>query len=334
MSANCSAPEFPCITVQQTGLTPTLSRTSILIKVAGSAIHHDDLEYKNSTLGFDVAGIVVAVGETCKQFKVGDRVWGTSVWDCDPVTGPSKEYGTGGMAEYAAVDCAYASVAPSTIQLAAAGTFPENAQTSLGVFQAAGAPWASNNITVLIASGTGGIGYAAVQLAKALGASEVVTAAGHDDGVAFVKSLGADVVVDYHKGSVYDAVANRSVDLIFDNVGQPAELDKAMTKLKSPGGFFISITSATWNGSSNPPPGVRQMGYNVWAPLERKTLADKLDILSSFIDSGKVRVHVNRTYGFDHIKDAYNQYQQGHILSRIGVVPQYGDELEQTAIIV
>ena len=64
-----------------------------------------------------------------------------------------------------------------------------------------------------------------------------------------------DIVVDYHKQSLYDVVPNRSVDLVFDNLGRPGDVEKAMSKLKSPGGTFISIVTSTVNGSSHPPPG-------------------------------------------------------------------------------
>merc|ERR1712151_447318 len=123
------------------------------------------------TLGLDVAGIVVATGESCRQLKIGDRVWATFPWDFDPVLGPLKEYGSGGMAEYATIVCSYAGIAPSSIKLAAAATFPGDAETSLGVFQTAGAPWAAKDYTVLINAGTGSTGYSAVQLAKIFGAA-------------------------------------------------------------------------------------------------------------------------------------------------------------------
>ena len=86
--------------------------------------------FKNSTLGLDVAGTVVAVGNSCEKFKVGDRVWGTFPWDFDPVKGALREYGSGGMAEYARIVCDYAGIAPQSIGLADAGTFPCDAEVS------------------------------------------------------------------------------------------------------------------------------------------------------------------------------------------------------------
>merc|ERR1712216_260894 len=73
---------------------------------------------------------------------------------------------------------------------------PLVAQTSLAALKAAGAPWKAN-ATVLILGATGGTGHVAVQLAKALGATNViVTASGKYK--EFVRSLGADRLIDYH----------------------------------------------------------------------------------------------------------------------------------------
>lgn len=155
-------------------------------------------------------------------------------------------------------------------------------------------------------------------MAKHFGASKVVSAAGHDYGVEFVKALGADIVVDYYKGSVYDAVEDGSVDLVYDNLGRQSGVDKAMAKLKSPGGVFVAIAGPV---SPNPPPGVEQVKYNVWSPEERKTYGAKLDQMAKLIDDGKLKVKVNNTYDFDHVKDAYRQCAGGGVLSQIAVVP-------------
>merc|ERR1712032_1287132 len=179
-SQTCPAPGFPCISVK-TKETPAPGQGYALIKVAGSSINHDDISilFKNSTLGLEASGTVLAVGDSCTRFHVGDRVWATFPWVFDEVTyTPVAEFGSGGMAEYATVKCEYMGIAPSSIDLVAAASVTGDAQTSLGAFQAAGAPWNASDFTVLIAAGTGGTGYTAVQFAKAFGATKVVAAAG------------------------------------------------------------------------------------------------------------------------------------------------------------
>lgn len=329
---SCPAPSFPCITVK-TGATPAITPGFALIKVTASSVTHDT--FKNSTPGFSASGTIVGLGAGCApRLKVGDKVWGVFPWDYDPVKGAQKEYGTGGMAEYANMVCNYIGVAPLSSKfndLVAAGTFPGLALTSLGVFEVAGAPWTANAsapFTVIINAGTGGTGYSAVQMAKIFGSKmkhgiKVITAAGGDDGVAFVRKFldAGDVVVDYHKESLYDAVPDRSVDLVYDNLGLTKDVAKAMAKLKSPGGVFISIVDSTWNGTKHPPPGVRQLHYSVWSAHERATYVSKLTTLKQWVEAGDILVEFNRSYGFDHIKNAYAQFHKGGFHSRIAVVP-------------
>ena len=74
-------------------------------------------------------------------------------------------------------------------------------------------------------------------------------------------------MVDYHKESLYDVVPDRSVDMVYDNLGRTEDVEKAMAKLKSPGGVFISIVPSTFNGSSHPPPG--DVCAQVWTCIRR-----------------------------------------------------------------
>ena len=76
--------------------------------------------------------------------------------------------------------------------------------------QEAGAPWTSKP-TVVVTAGQGGTGFIGVQLAKALGAGTVITAA-TGDGI---------VVVDYHEQNIFDTLGNDTVDVVFDNLGFP-----------------------------------------------------------------------------------------------------------------
>ena len=77
----------------------------------------------------------------------------------------------------------------------AAGTIPGVGLSSLFALKKTGAPWSKSNLTVVVTSGAGGTGFVGIQLAKAYGAAHVVTATSSDN-IAFVKSLGADTVVD------------------------------------------------------------------------------------------------------------------------------------------
>lgn len=102
------------------------------------------------------------------------------------------------MAEYALLSEAQVGLKPVSLKGAVAGTIPLVGLTALELLQKTGAPWHKANLTVVVTSGSGGTGFMGVQLAKAFGAAYVATAAGNAESIAFVKSIGADLVIDYH----------------------------------------------------------------------------------------------------------------------------------------
>ena len=69
---------------------------------------------------------------------------------------------------------------------------------------------------MVITSGSGGTGFIGIQLAKAFGAGTIATATSGNENIAFVKSLGADIVIDYKVENIFDALQNNSVDVVFD----------------------------------------------------------------------------------------------------------------------
>jgi NADPH:quinone reductase-like Zn-dependent oxidoreductase len=312
----CTPPGFSCVSVVNI-TTPEPGFEEVLIKVSASGVNPDeitilDLPAVHYTLGIDVAGIVASVGSgTTGRIKVGDRVWANGIH--------------GGMGEYAIRSEALCGKVPQGLDLVGAGTLPTVAMTSLGALRSAGAPWkmlhgnktsAAANMTVLITAGTGGTGYTAVQLAKALGASRVVTAA-TGNGIAFAKMLGADIVVDYEKGSVFDAVADGSIDVVLSNHKSNTSAARAMTKLK-PVGVYVTLDGDT---TANPPPGVQQIDYDLFDPKEAIHFVEYLDEIAAFLAAGKMQITVDKAFGFAGAKDALNMEAQGLVLSKVAVVP-------------
>merc|ERR1711879_649423 len=189
-----------------------------------------------------------------------------------------------------------------------------------------GAPWSnSNNVTVLITAGTGGTGYVAVQLAKALGATYIVTAAGPEN-LDFARSLGADEVVDYHKQSVFDVVANGSVDVVLNNHDSNGNAARAMQKLRAPGGCFVTIAGDI---AKSPPPGIKQIKYSLWAPKEIASFRQKLDTIGHLLSEGKMRVDVQGTFDFEHVREAFGAVAAGHVRSKLSVVPKKSSQPHQ-----
>jgi len=175
-----------------------------------------------ATLGSDLAGVVVAAGDRVTRFKPGDAVFATM-----------DELHMGALAEFAVVAEKAAALKPAHLDFVQAASIP---MVALTVWQALTerARLAPGH-KVFIPAGAGGVGTFAIQLAKLLGATvATTTSAGNAD---LVRSLGADVVIDYHKQNFADVL--RDYDVVLDTLGGES-LEKSFRILRR-GGVIVSI---------------------------------------------------------------------------------------------
>ena len=309
----CGPPDFRCVAVDNVTV-PAPGLGQVLIRTAGTSVNPDEISILSIplvhyTLGIDVAGTIASVGPGVTRFSVGDRVWSAGI--------------RGGMAEFTTRPALTCGQVPAGIDLVAAATLPTVAMTSFGALRSAAAPWnATSNVTVLITAGTGGTGYMAVQLAKALGAARVVTAA-TGPGISFARSLGADVVIDYLKGSVFDAVADGSVDVVLSNHKSNTSALRAMAKLKSGargGSVYVTLDGDMAPGS-DVPAGVRQVEYDLFHPSEAARCVLYLDQLAAMLANGTITAHVQQVYGYKEAVEALRVEAQGRVLTKLSVVP-------------
>jgi NADPH:quinone reductase-like Zn-dependent oxidoreductase len=165
---------------------------------------------KDRVPGMDVAGTVVAVGAAVTRFAEGDEVFG---------------FGKGSFAEYAVAREDRLARKPASLTFEQAAVVPVSAATALQALTDVGRLRSGQSVLVIGASGAVG-GYA-VQVAKALGAT--VTGVASTGKLDFVRSLGADHVIDYTRGDWADGV--RRYDLVLDIAGNPAlsRLRRALT---------------------------------------------------------------------------------------------------------
>ena len=161
------------------------------------------------TIGCDLAGVVEACGEGADRFTVGDRVWGSN-------QGLLGRAGT--FSELAAVDQHWLYGAPDGVssELLAAGALV-GLTAHLGLFLHAGV---GGDDLVFVNGGTGGVGAAVVQLAKGAGA-RVAATVGSAEKQEICRSLGADLVVDYHDPNMDQMLAefaaeNGGIDVWFE----------------------------------------------------------------------------------------------------------------------
>lgn len=251
-------------------------------------------------MGLDFAGTVESVGLGC-DLSPGDEVWGV---------------GQGTYAEYAAVDCPATGRKPAGLSMKEAGVLPLVALTGLEGLQWAGAPWASGP-TVVVLGGSGGTGSAGVQLAKALGASKVITTASPSN-FEFVRDLGADEVIDYHTANWWEVIPARSVDLVYDCVCLAGTGDNAYRVLKD-GGSFVTIQStplanATTRASR---PSVSQHSY-----ILSKRDRGQLDILRSFAEARQLTAAIDSVFGLKSIPEAFGASMTSHTVGKIAIDTQ------------
>ena len=252
-------------------------------------------------LGTDGAGTVVAVGEEVKEFNEGDRVYAAEL-------GNPKG---GFYAEYAVVKAANASRIPSALDMDQAAVLPSDGLTALkGLEEVLGV---QRGESVMIFGASGGIGHLAVQLAKRLGA-RVFAAASGEDGVSFVKRLGADAAVDGHSDDVLDVAREFAPDGIaaaLVTVGGDAT-DRALSAIR-PGGRV-----AYPNGVMPVP--TAHAGVSVDA-YDGEGGREAIDRLNELIEAGPFEVHVHRTFPLEEAaaaQAALAEHHLGKIALRVG----------------
>lgn len=178
---------------------PTLQAKDLLIKVHAISVNpvdtkvrrnHIPIQDKNRILGWDAVGEVIEIGSAVENFKVGDTVW---------YAGDLTRAGSN--AELQAVDERIVSLAPTSITQAEAAALPLTAITAWEMlfdrFEIESHN--DNDGSILIIGGAGGVGSIAIQLLKAKTNLTVIATASRDETHEWVKSLGADYVINHHQ---------------------------------------------------------------------------------------------------------------------------------------
>ncbi|KAH6789528.1 hypothetical protein C2S51_004534 [Perilla frutescens var. frutescens] len=198
---------------------PSPQPHELLIQVHAAALNPIDFKLRQNPLGpldlpvvpgCDMAGVVVAKGEGVVKFEVGDEVYG-NVQDFR-AGGKLKQLGS--LAQFIAVEEHLVAAKPKNLSFEEAASLPVAVQTAVEGFKTAGF---EEGQSVFVVGGAGGVGTLAVQLAKKCYRACLVTATTSTGKVEFVKSLGADKVVDYTK-TTYEQVEEK-YDLVYDTIG-------------------------------------------------------------------------------------------------------------------
>ena len=249
------------------------------------------------TLGNEFAGTVAAVGPRVTRFAEGDRVFGY----CEGRFGAHAEYMVIGET---------ASVAPTPVGVAHDRAAPicEGAHYALSYIRAAGI---GSGTRVLVNGATGGIGSAAVQLVKGLGAQ--VTAVCTTDHIDLISGLGADRVVD-RLVEDFTSLDDR-FDVVFDAVGKSTFA--ACREVLTDRGVYLSTELGPW--SQNPALALTTRlgrGQRVMFPIPKDDQSI-VEHLGRLVEAGDFRPVIDRVYPLDDIADAYRYVETGEKIGNV-----------------
>ncbi len=282
---------------------PEIGERDLLVRVVASAINPVDWKIRAGylkemlpyqfplVLGWDVSGVVEAVGSGVTKFKPGDAVYSRP-----------NILRNGSYAEFIAIDENEAAFKPKTISHACAASLPLAGITAWDVLIKTANIQAGQR--VLIHAGSGGVGSLAIQLAKACGAHVVATTSGKN--IPLVKSLGADQLVDY-RSQQFDHVVHE-MDVVFDTIGGEVQ-ERSWASLKA-GGLLVSIVS--------PPSAELAAAHDARAGFVFiQPDAEVLTQLAALVDAGKMRPIIAAEFALEDIVKAHTLSESGRADGKI-----------------
>ena len=308
---------------------PELREDDVLIQVRAAGVNQLDSKIRSGEfklilryrlpliLGHDVAGVVVRIGSRVRRFKPGDEVYAR------PADGR-----IGAFAEFIAINEADVAIKPQALTMEEAASIPLVGLTAWqALIERANL---KRGQKVLIHAGSGGVGTFAIQLAKHVGATVATTTSTAN--VDLVRSLGADIVIDYKTEDF--ARVLRDYDVVLNSLDK-VTLEKSLRVLK-PGGQLISISGppdaafarsigASWVLRMI----VGALSYGIRSKARRRQArysflfmranGDQLSEITSLIDDGIIRPVVDRVFPFASTKEAMAYVEAGRAKGKVVV---------------
>ncbi|HSQ78265.1 MAG TPA: NAD(P)-dependent alcohol dehydrogenase [Nitrospirota bacterium] len=269
-------------------LQPKPGPNEVLIRVRASGVNPVDWKIREGmmravlgeafpmVLGRECAGEIAEIGASVKRFKKGDQV--IAIPDIRKL---------GSFAEYAVAPEQTVYPKPGNISFEEAASIPIAGLTALRSLRDAGEIRAGKKVLVIGAAG--GVGHFAIQIAKVLGAE--VTAVCKGANVEFVRSLGADKVIDYTKEDF--TKGSEHYDLIFDAVAKHT-FEECKNTL-SPNGIYVSTYSIA---------GATEEGGKKAKTVTGGPTREDMDWMKYRIEEGRIRVVIDKVYPLDQAREA------------------------------
>lgn len=308
---------------------PVLKPNEILVQVQAAGLNPIDNMIPNgsfkpiiklrlpSTLGSDLAGVVVEVGSRVTRFKPGDAVFASSF-----------DMGFGALAEFAAVQESIAALKPANLDFVEAASIPMVGLTAWQALKERGNVQPGQK--VFIPAGSGGIGTFAIQLAKHLGA--IVGTTTSTSNVDLVRSLGADEVVDYKKQQFKDLLKN--YDFVLGTLRGDL-LEKSLPIMKSGGkvvslvgppdpafaeargmNFLMKFVFGLMSGKIRRMASKQRVEYSF---LFVRPDGEQLAEIATLLESGQIRPVIDKVFAFNDAIEALTYLEQGRAKGKIVV---------------
>ncbi len=301
---------------------PIPKANEVLIKIYATAVTKEDpdmraspgfngfLKPRHPILGQELAGEVEAIGRGVTRFKPGDQVFGIDSF------GAYAEYKC--MPENGAL-----AIKPANLSYEEAASVPNGALTALPFLRDRGK--IQSGQTVLIYGASGSVGAAAVQLAKYYGAE--VTGVCSTTNLEWVKSMGADQVIDYTQEDFTEN--GKAYDIIFDTVGKRS-FSECKGALTDEGIYLATVPTpvimlqALWPAKS----GSKKVKFAATGLRPASEKIKDLIFLAELIEAGKIKPVIDRRYPLEQIVEAHRYVEQGHKKGNVVITVRHTDQTQ------
>jgi len=283
---------------------PQYGPGEILVRVQATSINPVDWKTREGytkerrkidfpfVLGWDVAGAVAETGELVSRFKTGDLVFALA------------DMGRNGAeAEYVVLKTDAAARVPTTISLEEAAVVPLTSLTAwMMLFDKADLQPGQR---ILIHAASGGVGSFGVQLAKIAGAYVAGTTSGEN--IDYVKSLGADQVINYKADDFTSRL--KDYDVVLDTVGGDTQ-KRSFGVLKKGGVLVTTVKPET------------EVAKEYQVRLETGMVMSngaRLQEIAGLIDEGKLRINIEKEFTLKEVRDAQEYSRSGKVRGKLVV---------------
>jgi NADPH:quinone reductase-like Zn-dependent oxidoreductase len=308
---------------------PLVKENDVLVQVHAASVNVLDSKIRDGEfklilpykppfiLGHDVAGVIIKVGSRVTKFKMGDEVYARP-----------RDHSIGAFAELIAINEDDVALKPKNLSMEEAASIPLVALTAWqALIEKANL---RKGQKVFIQAGSGGVGTFAIQLAKHLGATVATTTSA--DNTDLVKSLGADVVIDYKKDDFENIL--RGYDIVLNSQDQKT-LEKSLRVLRA-GGELISISgppdvefakriAAPWYLqlimkvlSAGVKKKAKRLGVR-FSFLFMRAQGEQLNQITQLIEAGVIKPVMDRTFPFEQTNEAMSYVKAGRTKGKVVV---------------